>query len=87
MRESQFFSTRAAQSQAEADAATLDNVRERALRAERAWSVMAERSLRSETARDVREAAAAAAQQAAVDSPRPDAVADAVEIYAHSSGR
>lgn len=56
MRESDFFAARASAAQAEADAATLDNVRERCLRATEAWSVMARRSLRSETARDARDA-------------------------------
>ena len=57
MRESELFETRAAQCQADADAATLDNVRERSLRAGRAWADMADRSRRTEAARAVREAA------------------------------
>lgn len=72
MRESEFFAARAAAAQAEADAAVLDNVRERSLRAFHAWDTMAQRSLRSEGARDAREAAAASAQAAAADSARPD---------------
>ena len=72
MRESDFYAARAAEAQADADAATLDNVRDRCLRAGAAWSAMAQRSLRSETARDAREAAAASARQAAADSARPD---------------
>ena len=72
MRESEFFTARAAAARAEADAAVLDNVRERSLRAYQAWDVMAQRSLRSEGARDAREAAAASAQAAAADSARPD---------------
>ncbi len=72
MRESEFFTARADAAQAEADAATLDNVRERSLRAQQAWNTMAQRSIRSEGARDAREAAAATAQAAAADSARPD---------------
>lgn len=41
--ESELCRARAAQARAEADAATLDNVRERCLRAEAAWIAMAER--------------------------------------------
>jgi hypothetical protein len=43
--------------QAEADAATLDNVRDRNLRAAKAWGEMAERQERTEVARATREAA------------------------------
>ena len=75
MRESQLFFTRAAECREQADAATLDNVRERCLRAEAAWTAMAERSLRTETSRDAKEAAALAAEQAAVDSGRYDLIA------------
>ncbi len=46
----------AAQARADADAATLDNVRERCLRAEAAWLAMAERQHRIDTARAEREA-------------------------------
>ena len=54
MRDSDQFSARAASARADADAATLDNVRDRCLRAEKAWLDMAARSLRVETARDTR---------------------------------
>jgi hypothetical protein len=47
----------AMRAQAEADAATLDNVRERNLRAAKAWSEMADRQERTEEARATREAA------------------------------
>ena len=57
MRDSDQFSARATAARADADAATLDNVRDRCLRAEKAWRDMAERSLRVETARDTRVAA------------------------------
>lgn len=47
----------AAKCRADADAATLDNVRDRNLRAEAAWLAMAERQERVDTARHQREAA------------------------------
>jgi len=45
----------AARAQADADAATLDNVRERNLRAAAAWEQMAERIERTDRARAARE--------------------------------
>ncbi|HVJ01055.1 MAG TPA: hypothetical protein VM662_02670 [Sphingomonas sp.] len=48
----------AAKAQAEADSATLHNVRERNLRAAEAWLQMADRSERTERARAIREGAA-----------------------------
>ncbi len=60
MSEVQFYRSRAAQCRAEADAATLDNVRERCLRAEAAWVAMAERGERTEQMRADRDAAKAA---------------------------
>lgn len=42
---------RADQARADADATTLDNVRQRCLRAEAAWRAMAARAQRSETMR------------------------------------
>ncbi len=45
------FFARAAEARADADAATLDNVRDRCLRAEAAWTAMAERAARNETMR------------------------------------
>lgn len=50
---------RAAQAQAEADAATLDNVRDRCIRSANAWIVMAERVERMERQRVENEAAKA----------------------------
>jgi hypothetical protein len=47
----QFYLDRAAQARADADAATLDNVRDRCLRAEDAWTRMAERAARTEQMR------------------------------------
>ena len=75
MRESLLYSTRAAEAREQAEAATLDNVRDRCLRAEAAWTAMANRSIRTEAARDAREAATASAVKAAADSDRPDLVA------------
>jgi len=52
----------AAKAQAEAAAATLDNVRDRNLRAAQAWLQMADRQERTERARAVREGASSEAQ-------------------------
>jgi hypothetical protein len=60
MSEVNFYRSRAAQCRAEADAATLDNVRERCLRAEAAWVAMAERGERTDAMRAERDAAKAA---------------------------
>jgi hypothetical protein len=53
-RDSEFFRANAAEASAQADAATLDNVRDRCLRSAAAWSAMAERSERIEQARNAR---------------------------------
>jgi excinuclease UvrABC helicase subunit UvrB len=45
------YSARAAEARADADAATLENVRDRCLRAEAAWIAMAERAARNEIMR------------------------------------
>lgn len=69
------FITRAADARAEADAATLDNVRDRCLRAEAAWTAMADRAARNETMRATllaKKAAELAAEAAAAD-PAGDA--------------
>lgn len=47
---------------AEAEAATLENVRERALRAANAWTQMADRQERTDHSRALREAAIGSAQ-------------------------
>jgi hypothetical protein len=47
----EFYLARAAQARADAEAATLDNVRERCRRSEVAWTVLAERAERSEVMR------------------------------------
>lgn len=54
MRDSQLFAARAEAAMAEAQGAKLDNVRDRALRSEKAWSEMAERSRKMEASRDAR---------------------------------
>lgn len=60
MRDSDTFAEHAARCHREAADAVLDNVRDRALRAEAAWSAMAARSLKAEAARDAREGRAPA---------------------------
>ena len=47
----QFYVARAEQARADADAATLDNVRDRCLRSEAAWALLAERAARTEQKR------------------------------------
>ena len=47
----ELFRTRAAEAHAEADAATLEHVRERCLRSEAAWQALADRAERSERLR------------------------------------
>lgn len=54
------FRSRAAQESAAAEAATLDNVRDRALRSAKAWTEMADRAERTLVQRTQREAATAA---------------------------
>jgi hypothetical protein len=56
----QVFLARAEEARAEADAATLDNVRQRCLRSEAAWRDMAERAAKTEKMRSDQEAAKAA---------------------------
>lgn len=48
----QFFLARAAQAHEEAEAATLDHVRERCQRSEAAWAALADRAERSEQLRE-----------------------------------
>ncbi len=63
----EFYAARAAEARADAEAATLDNVRDRCLRSEAAWSAMAARAERSDKAREkliVEKAAAAASAPA-----------------------
>lgn len=46
-----FYLARAAQANADAEAATLDNVRDRCRRSEEAWTLLAERAQRTEKMR------------------------------------
>ena len=48
----EFYLARAAEARADAEAATLDNVRDRCLRSEAAWAAMADRAERSDKARE-----------------------------------
>lgn len=62
------YLARAAEARAQADKATLDNVRERCLRSEAAWAEMAARAERTERMRQTllaEKAKAAAAQETA----------------------
>lgn len=73
----EFYNTRANEAAAEAAKATLDNVRERALRSETAWREMADRALQMEQEREVakeerEKRQAEAAEAAAIE---PEAVA------------
>ena len=71
MTDRETYLARAAQARAEADAATLDNVRERCLRSEAAWAEMAARAKRTEEMRETllaeKAKAAAAAELAGSD--------------------
>ena len=48
----EFYRTRAAEARADAEAATLSNVRDRCLRSEAAWTEMADRVQRGERMRE-----------------------------------
>ncbi len=68
MTDRETYLARAAQARADAEAATLDNVRERCLRSEAAWAEMAARAKRTEEMRQTllaEKAKIAAAQEAA----------------------
>ncbi|MDQ3245874.1 MAG: hypothetical protein M3Q52_03085 [Pseudomonadota bacterium] len=65
MKDRDLYSMRASEAQAEADAALLDNVRDRCLRSATAWAEMAARAERTERMRSAVETAKAAAVQAA----------------------
>ncbi|MFL6847157.1 MAG: hypothetical protein ACJ8EI_02135 [Sphingomicrobium sp.] len=66
----EFYAQRAAEARATADAATLDNVRDRWLRSEASWTELADRSQRSETMRD-KLIAEKAAERAALQAANP----------------
>jgi hypothetical protein len=73
-----FYRERAAEARRDADAATLDNVRDRCLRSASAWEGMAARVERTERMRaetEAKKAAAAAAEAAAM--PASEATAEA----------
>lgn len=61
----EFYLARAAEARRDAEAATLDNVRDRCRRSEAAWTQMADRAERTEKMRTRQEAAKAAALEAA----------------------
>ena len=63
--QSEFYQARAVDARADADAASLDNVRERCLRAAAAWQNMADRAARTSKMRDRQEAEKSAARLAA----------------------
>ena len=68
MTDREIYLARAAEARAQAEAATLDNVRDRCLRSEAAWSEMAARAERTEKMRQTllaEKAKAAAAHEAA----------------------
>jgi len=65
MTDRETYLARAAQARADADAATLDNVRERCLRSAAAWNEMAERAERTEQMRQTLLAEKAKLAQAA----------------------
>ena len=69
MKDRDLYLQRAAEARSDADNASLDNVRERCLRAEAAWMVMAERAERTERMRAAAEAHKAAASAAAMPEP------------------
>lgn len=52
MTDRETYLARAAEARAQADAATLDNVRDRCLRSEAAWNEMAARAARTERMRE-----------------------------------
>ena len=64
-----FYRARAAEEQDKATAATLDNVRDRCLRAEAAWIEMAVRAERTATLRATREGAVVSASAAMAAEP------------------
>lgn len=64
MKDREVYLLRAEQARAEADEATLDNVRDRCLRAEAAWMEMASRAARTEKMRADQLAAKALAAEA-----------------------
>jgi hypothetical protein len=76
----QFFLARAEQARAEAEAATLDLVRERCRRSEAAWSALAEKAQRGERLRieDQKRKAAEAASSSNEDNIQENPPEDAI---------
>ena len=64
MKDRDLYTLRATEARAEADAALLDNVRDRCMRSATAWSEMAARAERTERMRSASEMAKAAAAEA-----------------------
>ena len=62
----EFYLARAAEARADAEAATLENVRERCLRSEEAWNQMAARVERGERMRETLRANKAAESEATI---------------------
>jgi hypothetical protein len=67
LKDREVYLLRARQARTEADEATLENVRERCLRAESAWMEMAARADRTEKMRETQIAAKAALAQTSED--------------------
>ena len=67
LRDRDLYRQRAEQARSEADEATLDNVRDRCLRAEAAWNEMANRAERTEKMRASQEAYKASLAEAAAE--------------------
>jgi hypothetical protein len=67
MKDRDIYLLRAAEARADADAAALDNVRDRCLRSAAAWAEMAARAERTEKMRETLEAAKAAAAAASAE--------------------
>jgi hypothetical protein len=76
----EFYLERAAEARATADAATLDNVRDRWLRSEASWTEMAARSERSERMRAKLIAEKAAERAALQASSQDDAASPGLEV-------
>jgi hypothetical protein len=69
MTDRETFLARAAEARKDADAALLDNVRDRCLRSEAAWSEMAARAERTEKMRAARDAEKAATAAMPIEPP------------------
>jgi hypothetical protein len=68
----EFYAARAAEAMAEANAATLDNVRDRALRSAAAWEAMASRAAGVSLARETRDAEKASVVPIDYDTENPE---------------